>query len=157
MNKRCVMACVAVVILAAGCAKKSPDAQTKRAAPRGTDTAAVATAAPDSIGRGPWKWIATVTPVKRIACTHPDVYTLAFLPDSTVRVVIDCNRGSGNYHIDGKSIRIGPVATTRMMCPPGSMDTVFGQEIDAARSWFVQSDTLMLDLMADSGTMRFVR
>jgi heat shock protein HslJ len=98
-----------------------------------------------------------VTPVKRIACTNPDVYTLTFLPDSTARLVIDCNRGSGGYHIDGRSIRIGPVATTRMMCPPGSMDAVFGQEIDAARSWSMQSDTLMLDLMADSGTMRFVR
>jgi len=155
MKKRCVMAFVAAVILAAGCARKSPDAN--RAATQSADTAAVATAVTDSIGRGPWKWVATVTPVKRIACTNPDVYTLTFLPDSTVRMVIDCNRGSGSYHIDGKSIRIGPVATTRMMCPPGSMDTVFGQEIDAARVWFTQSDTLMLDLLADSGTMRFVR
>jgi len=37
------------------------------------------------------------------------------------------------------------------------MDAVFGNSIGAARSWFMQSDTLMLDLMADSGTMRFVR
>ncbi|HET6462616.1 MAG TPA: META domain-containing protein [Candidatus Krumholzibacteria bacterium] len=111
----------------------------------------------DSIGRGPWRWIATQTPVKRITCVDPDMYALTFLPDGTARIIMDCNRGSGSYHLDGKSIRIGPVATTRMMCPPGSMDTIFGQEIDAARTWFMQGDTLMLDLMADSGTMRFVR
>jgi heat shock protein HslJ len=155
MRRRFVMTWLVVTILAAGCAKKPPDSGANRSAPE--KAAAVATAASDSIGRGPWKWIATQTPVRRIACVDPDVYTVTFLPDSTVRLLIDCNRGSGPYHVSGKSIRVGPVATTRMMCPPGSMDTVFGQQIDAARVWFMQSDTLMLDLTADGGTMRFVR
>ncbi len=148
---------IAVCILAAGCAKKQNGSDAQHGAVADSSAAPVAAAPVDSIGRGPWHWIATVTPLKRINCVNPDMYTLTFLPDSTVRVLIDCNRGSGNYHIVGKSIRIGPVATTRMMCPPGSMDTIFGQQIDGARTWFMQSDTLMMDLMADAGTMRFVR
>jgi len=151
----------AALLLVASCGK-SDRARTEHAG-RGDSSIAVSpvpahkSATGDTIGRGPWRWIATVTPVERIACSNPDVYTLTFLPDSTVRLLIDCNRGSGNYHIDGKSIRIGPVATTRMMCPPGSMDSVFGRQIDAARVWFMRGDTLMLDLMADSGTMCFTR
>ena len=111
----------------------------------------------DSLARGPWRWIATVTPVERITAPDPGRYTLEFLPDSLLAAQLDCNRGSGAYHLDGKSIRIGPLATTRMMCPPGSLDTKFAQQLDAARVWFMQGDTLMLDLFADSGTMRFVR
>ena len=154
MKNTRVLVWLAAVLIAAGCAKKKQNADTGAAA----DTTQIGTAAPaDSADRGPWRWIATVTPTGRVACNNPDMYTLTFLPDSTVRVLIDCNRGSGRYHVDGKSIRIGPVATTRMMCPPGSMDATFGKQIDAARGWFLQADTLMLDLMADSGTMRFVR
>jgi len=154
MKNMRVLVWLAAVLIAAGCAKKKQNADSGATA----DTTQNATAAPaDSAERGPWRWIATVTPTERIVCNNPDMYTLTFLPDSTVRVLIDCNRGSGRYQVDGKSIRIGPVATTRMMCPPGSMDATFGKQIDAARGWFLEADTLMLDLMADSGTMRFVR
>lgn len=151
----CILALLAVT---AGCGKK--ETAESRGAADSAQTAAppAATAASaDSLARGPWHWIATVTPVERIACPDPARYTLEFLPDSLVAAQIDCNRGSGAYHLDGASLRVGPMAVTRMMCPPGSMDTKFAQQIDAARTWFMQGDTLMLDLFADSGTMRFVR
>jgi len=109
-----------------------------------------------SLPRGPWRWIATVTPAGRIACPNPELYSLEFLPDSTVRAAVDCNRGSGHYHVAGRSLRIGPVATTRMVCLPGTKGEEFGKEIDGVRTWFTSGDTLMLDLTADSGTMRFV-
>jgi heat shock protein HslJ len=70
---------------------------------------------------------------------------------------VDCNRGRGSYHLDGKSLRLGPLAVTRMMCPAGSMDVEFMKEIDGVRGWFMKADTLMLDQFADSGTMRLVR
>jgi len=111
----------------------------------------------DTLGRGPWLWIETVTPVEKIAPASPENYTLEFLPDRTVRVLLDCNRGNGTYQVDGKSLTIGPIAATRMMCPPGTMDAEFGKELDAVRNWFMQGDTLMMDMFADSGTMRFVQ
>jgi len=155
MNFRRVLVWAAVFALVTGCTKKKDTALTGRAAHPGR---AESSRAPgDTIGRGPWRWIATVTLVERMACNNPDMYTLTFLPDSTTRVLIDCNRGSSKYHINGNAIRIGPIATTRMMCPTGSMDARFAQQIDAARTWFMQDDTLMLDLTADSGTMRLVR
>lgn len=104
-----------------------------------------------------WKWEGTQTPVERIVPDDPTRYTLEFLPDTTVTAQIDCNRGHGKYTLDGPAITIGPLATTRMACPPGSLDTVFGKQLDAARIMFFRGDTLYLDLYADSGTMQFTQ
>ena len=148
-----------LVALASGCQKKSGDgAQSAHDA----DSAAAAANAPlaaeaDTLASGPWAWVATQTPVERIAPSNPENYTVAFMADSAVAVQADCNRGHGSARVEGQSIRFGAIATTRMMCPPGSLDTVFLQELDAARHWFMNGDTLMVDLFADSGTMRFVR
>lgn len=158
MKDQRVIVWLAALVLAAGCAKKSGNSRAENTGAADSSRAPATASTPgDTIGRGPWRWVATVTPVKRIACINPDVYTIELLPDSTLRAVIDCNRGGGRYRVEGSSIRIGPLAATRMMCPPGSMDVTFGRELDAARTWFMQADTLMLDLMADSGTMRFIR
>jgi heat shock protein HslJ len=158
MKLACALLVIALLAMTGACAKKEGGESRSN-----QDTTAVA-ARPgmmpvpgDSLGPGPWQWVFTVTPVERIVCPVPERYMLEFFPDSTVRVILDCNRGSGPYHVDGKSFRIGPIATTRMMCPSGSLDTVFAKELDAARNWFMHGDTLMLDLFADSGTMHFVR
>ncbi len=102
-----------------------------------------------------WQWMGTQTPVERIVPDDPTRYTLEFLPDTTVVAHIDCNRGHGKFTLDGKAITIGPLATTRMACPSGSLDSVFGKQLEAARVMFFQGDTLYLDLYADSGTMQF--
>jgi heat shock protein HslJ len=162
-----IVLCVLVLIF--GCQKKNADeaahdhadADHSHADHSHTDSSHAAHShggAPvDTLARGPWHWIATVTPVGRIAPPNPENYTIEILPDTTLAARLDCNRGSGRCVIDGKSIRIGPLATTRMACPPGTMDSVFGKSLDAVRVWFMYADTLMLDLYADSGTMRFVR
>jgi heat shock protein HslJ len=135
--------------MAYGCAKKNngaPDQQKYTSHDYlGTKPVPV-----DSIGRGPWRWIATLTPSSRIVCKNPDVYKISFLPDSTIRLLIDCNRGSGPYHISGRSIHIGPFATTRMMCPPGSMDTTFASQLRSANAWHKDADTLQLDTVGES-------
>jgi len=160
--KRTMTIAAATLLLAGGCQKKQESAPAQSAdssavgarsgmQPASTDMPA------DTLAAGPWHWVGTQTPVERIMVTSPGNYTLEFLADSSLAAQIDCNRGHGKYHVDGKAIRLGPMAVTRMMCPPGSMDAEFGKELDAARVWFMNADTLMLDLFADSGTMRFVR
>jgi heat shock protein HslJ len=134
-----IAAVLAVVGLAAGCGKKQESAESVITSPVGFV----------------WKWEGTQTPVERIVPPNPADYTLEFLPDTTVVAKIDCNRGHGRYRMDGKSILIGPLATTRMACPPGSLDATFAQQLDAARTIFFRGDTLFMDLFADSGTMKF--
>lgn len=145
MKKFLVWAVTAILV--AGCSTKDEHSQSK------DGSAAVAA---DTIGRGPWHWIATVTSTERVTCDNPDTYALTFLPDSTVRLLIDCNRGSGPYHIDGHDIRIGPLATTRMMCPPGSMDAAFAANINSVQAWSHNADTLQLQ-MQTGGSMLLVR
>jgi heat shock protein HslJ len=137
-----------VLVVALGCSKKKEKAESV------PENAPVEVAITSPVGFV-WKWEGTQTPVGRITPDDPSRYTLEFLPDTSVVAQIDCNRGSGKYRMDGKSILIGPLATTRMACPPGSLDTKFTQQLEAARTIFFQGDTLFMDLFADSGTMRF--
>jgi len=152
MKHERICAWIAACLIAAGCSKQD-SSHTGQAGD--TTQVGASTAMIDTIGRGPWRWVATVTSTARIACDNPDTYTLTFLPDSTVRLLIDCNRGSGPYLIDGHDIRIGPVATTRMMCPPGSMDAAFTANIDSVQHWSHNADTLQLQM--NSGSMLLVR
>jgi heat shock protein HslJ len=133
---------------ASGCTKKKESAESV------PENAPIKVAITTPVGFV-WKWEGTQTPVEWITPDDPTRYTLEFLPDTSVVAQIDCNRGHGKYRMDGKAILIGPLATTRMACPPGSLDTKFAQQLEAARTIFFQGDTLFMDLFADSGTMRF--
>lgn len=101
-----------------------------------------------------WQWNGTQTPVEMITPQIPANYTLEFLV-GTVNVKADCNTGSGKYTVKGSSITFGPIAMTRMMCQPGSLDTKFLQQLSAARTFRVEGDKMMMDLVADGGTMQY--
>lgn len=82
-------------------------------------------------------------------------YTLAFGADGRVSARIDCNRGSGSWKSDGKSsIEFSPMAVTRAMCPPGSMDMHdhILKQLPHIRSYVIKNGHLFLSLMADGGT-----
>ena len=150
-SKRVVLsaAWLAALAVLASCQKKGDTAQDKAPVPQQSEIT-------NPVGFV-WKWEGTQTPVERIAPDDPTRYTLEFLPDTTVAAQIDCNRGHGKYTLDGQAITIGPLATTRMACPPGSLDAVFGKQLEAARHIFFRGDTLYMDLYADSGTMQFTQ
>lgn len=48
--------------------------------------------------------------------------TLAFHDDGRVTGRASCNSYSGTYTRDGEGLTVGPVATTRMACPPALME-----------------------------------
>lgn len=107
---------------------------------------------------GTWHWMETVTPVEVIVPSDPANYTLAFQSDGKVLARVDCNRGSGTYKTaPGGGIELGPMALTRKACLQGSLDAQFSRQLSAARHYFWKGDTLMVDLFADSGTMKFAR
>ena len=47
---------------------------------------------------------------------------LTFGVDGTVSGFAGCNRFTGSYETDGKTLSVGPLALTRMLCPPAQMD-----------------------------------
>jgi para-nitrobenzyl esterase len=92
----------------------------------------------------------TLTPDK------PDKYTVAFGTDGKVSVKADCNRGHGTWtSSDPSALKFGPLATTRAMCPPGSLSDRFLKDFQYMRSYVIKDGKLHISLMADGGIYDF--
>jgi heat shock protein HslJ len=105
---------------------------------------------------GSWRWVSIVTPVETIQAPSTGQYTLV-IGDSTATGVADCNRMTGKATWTDMQLTLGPMAMTRMACPPGSLGDRYAKFLGGAAGWFFRTDTLFVDLRMDSGTMRFVR
>ena len=83
-------------------------------------------------------------------------YTLWFAKDGGLAVRADCNRGHGRWTSVGPSqLEIGPLALTRAMCPPESLDSRFVRDLGFVRSYVLQDGHLFLATMADGGLYEF--
>jgi heat shock protein HslJ len=102
-----------------------------------------------------WEWEATITPIETTTVTNPDRYTILLKDDGKVQARFDCNRGGGDYGISAGRVSFGPLLSTRMACPPDSLDGLYMRDLQRVVSFFIQDGKLYLELAADSGTMRF--
>jgi uncharacterized protein len=85
-----------------------------------------------------------------------DKYTLTFEPDGRLRVRADCNRGRGTWTSTPPSgLELGPVATTKVLCPPGSLHDRFLGNLGYVRSYVTQDGHLFLATMADGAILEF--
>lgn len=90
-----------------------------------------------------------------VAVPEPTLYTVRFLPDGEVRLRVDCNRGTGQYRLDGEAIAAGPFATTRVGCPNPAIDATFLRLLEAAATWALVDDELVLSLADGTPALRF--
>lgn len=111
--------------------------------------------APEAVIDKTWQWEATVTPVEKITVPAPERYTVLLKADGTVQARFDCNRGGGGYKISPGRLSFTPLMSTRMACPPDSLDSVFMRDLQRVVSFFLENGTLYLELPYDSGTMKF--
>jgi heat shock protein HslJ len=103
-----------------------------------------------------WSWKETVmSDDKRIRPVAPERYTVLFQPGGAFAVRADCNRGSGSYTLNGAALSFGPMAMTRAMCPPDSMDGEFTKQLGNVSGQLFKGDELVLTLKFDSGSMYF--
>ena len=102
-----------------------------------------------------WEWEGTVTPVEKITVPNPDRYTFRLTDDGKIQARFDCNRGGGDYKISAGKLSFGPLLSTRMACPPDSLDAPFMKDLQRVVSFFIEDGNLYLELPFDSGTMRF--
>lgn len=103
-----------------------------------------------------WSWQGTQRANgERVVPERPDRYTLLFRPGGQVEVRADCNRGSATYRLDSSGLAIGPIALTRMGCPPGSSDAEFVRELGAVNAHAWRGNELTLMLSGNAGSMRF--
>lgn len=110
---------------------------------------------PQSVLNKTWQWELTITPVEKIVVPNPERYTILLTADGKAQIRFDCNRGGGNYQISEGKLSFGPLMSTRMACPPDSLDAPFMRDLQRAASFFVENGNLYLELPYDSGTMKF--
>ena len=123
---------------------------------RGTDDGStIRVISPEAAVGKPWEWEAMTTPAGTITVPDPEHYTLELGPEGKATARFDCNRGAGAYRITPGTLTFGPLASTRMACPPPSLGDRYGLELTRVTSFFVESGRLYLDLTDNGGTMRF--
>ena len=110
---------------------------------------------PQTILGRTWQWESTITPVEKITVPAPERYTIFLQADGRARMRFDCNRGGGGFNISTGKLSFGLLMSTRMACPPGSLDSIFIRDLQRVVSFFVDNGTLYLELPYDSGTMKF--
>ena len=108
-----------------------------------------------------WELVELRSPEDRIGIVRPrdpSHYTLAFEPDGSAVLRLDCNRGRGTWRSEAPGhVEFGPAAVTRAMCPEGSLDERLARELSFVRVYAIQGDTLRLELMADGGQQMWRR
>lgn len=119
------------------------------------DAPATAAAAVHEIAGHVWYWVLTVDPVRSWSPADPARYTLELLANGTAQVLADCNRGHGAYALAGGALELGPLATTRMACPPGTLAPRYLTQLAGIRRVARVAGLLRAELLADSGTMWF--
>lgn len=109
---------------------------------------------PDAVVGKRWLWQTTVTAKEKIEVPNPERYAIEFKSDGKAVAQFDCNRGGGSYKIADGKLSFGALISTRMACPPGSLGDRFGADLGRVKSFYVEDGTLVLELPADSGSMR---
>ncbi|MGA7966184.1 MAG: SH3 domain-containing protein [Gammaproteobacteria bacterium] len=95
------------------------------------------------------------TGTKRV--DDPSLYTMRLNGDGTVTMRLNCNRVKGSWSAEPSSdgvsgrFKLGPLAATRALCPPPSMDETITAQAKYIRSYLLKDGKLYLSLMADGG------
>jgi heat shock protein HslJ len=134
--------------------------------------AAAGAAARDAEAAGPplagtqWRLVEFQSMDEAQGTTRPGegtLYTMWLHGDGTVAMQLNCNRATGSWSAkparDGTSGRFefGPLAATRALCPPPSMDESIVAQSAYVRSYLLKDGRLYLSLMADGGIYVWAR
>lgn len=132
-------------------AESTPVAPTE--APSATVALPTATPLPTLVGPV-WQWVSsTFKDGTVLAPGDPTRYTFQLLGDGNALVQADCNFGTGSYQESGSSISFGAIGTTKMACPPDSLDSAFLAQLANAAAFTVEGSQAALSLKDDAGTM----
>ncbi len=86
----------------------------------------------------------------------PSKYTLEFGADGTASIQADCNRGTGSWTSGSASqLQFGLIASTRALCPPGSLSEKYLAQFEWVRSYVKEGGNLFLATMADGAIIEF--
>ncbi|WP_313441105.1 META domain-containing protein [Novosphingobium sp.] len=139
---------------------------TDKAAP----PAATAPSPPVALAGTSWKLVAFQSSDDAQGTTRPDEgrdYTLEFGADGALALQLDCNRGRGSYTVapgdagttggasTGGTLTIGPIASTRALCPQPDIGQMLAARLPDVASYTLRDGHLFLALKMDSGIFEF--
>lgn len=93
----------------------------------------------------------------------PETFTVSFAADGQAQLRIDCNRGKATWKAvpaaqsSSGTLEFGPLATTKMMCSPGSHSQKVVRDLPFMRSYLLKDGRLYLSLLADAGVYEWRR
>lgn len=147
MMHRVVGVVLAGAALLSGCAASSPSENR-----------------PDSLSGTSWTLMAfrqTAGNAAEIRPTRLDQYRLSFQADGRLVAQMDCNQGSGTWQAtpaeSGGNLHLGPIALTRMMCPPDPLGQRPQQDMEAVQSYRIINGQLQLELAGNAGSYIWAR
>jgi heat shock protein HslJ len=119
-----------------------------------------AAAAPRALAGTRWRLVEFQSMDDRQATTRPhdaSLYTMQLGADGRVQMQLNCNRAQGDWSAEPAADRtsgrfsFGPLAATRALCPPPSMDETIVAQAPYVRGYLLKDGRLHLSLMADGG------
>lgn len=139
---------LSIAVLAAGTVRTSAEADPTQPATEAAATRLSGTS---------WKLVKIAYPEAKVHTPDdPLKYTFSFLPDGRVTARIDCNRGNGTWATaEPGKISFGPMASTVMLCPPGSLDRFVFKDLPNFSSYELKEGKLFLSLKDDGGIYEF--
>jgi len=133
-----------------------PAAVVSATAPAEPATPVAPTEAPRPSIVGPvWQWVSSTFKDGAVLETaDPSRYTFQLLEDGNALVQADCNFGTATYQDTGAGFSFGPIGTTKMACPPDSLDSEFLGQLRNAGRYEVSADRLTIYLREEAGVMQ---
>jgi heat shock protein HslJ len=113
-----------------------------------------------------WRLVEFQSMDDRQGITRPGdgtLYTMWLHGDGTVTMQLNCNRATGKWSANpgadaaSGSFEFSPLAATRALCPPPSMDESIVAQSAYVRSYLLKDGRLYLSLMADGGIYVWAR
>lgn len=88
-----------------------------------------------------------------VVVQEPSKYTLRLENDARASVKSDCNSCGGSYSIDGSTLKVGPIACTRVACAEGSLDPEYPRTLEGSKTVLLNDSELVI--RGDGVTLRF--
>lgn len=71
-------------------------------------------------------------------------YTMLLTDDNKINGVGDCNRYFGGFEVNNNTMKVGDLASTRMMCPNQAQENAFLKMLSTVHSYKIDGRILML-------------
>ena len=87
----------------------------------------------------------------------PSRYTMHLHADGTVTMNLNCKHAIGSWSVEPSTdpasgrFQFGPLATTKVLCPPPRLDEQLVSQAEYVRSYLLEEGRLYLSLYADGG------